>query len=36
MEDSINEYVTGIEVEQVTDSNPGELQIMESMDMMEN
>lgn len=30
MEDTINEYVTGIEVEQVTDSKPGELEKDES------
>ena len=30
MEDTINEYVTGIEVEQVTDSNPGELETDET------
>ena len=30
MEDTINEYVTGIEVEQVTDSKPGELEADET------
>ena len=30
MEDTINEYVTGIEIEQVTDSKPGELETDET------